>query len=59
MRGTMEKIDMLQIKSKSRFVYEDKLEVKHQGVSNITINQKEVSVGVLDWQPTKGSTRGR
>jgi hypothetical protein len=49
----------LQIKSKSRFVYEDKLEVKHQGVSNITINQKEVSVGVLDWQPTKGSTRGR
>jgi hypothetical protein len=41
MRGTMEKIDMLQIKSRSRFVYEDK--VKHQGVSNITINQKEVS----------------
>jgi hypothetical protein len=43
MRGTMEKIDMLQVKSRSRFVYEDKLEVKHQGVSNITINQKEVS----------------
>ena len=39
----MEKKDMLQIKSRSRFVYEDKLEVKHQGVSNITINQKEVS----------------
>jgi hypothetical protein len=43
MRGTMEKIDMLQIKSRSRFTYEDKLEVKHQGVSNITINQNEVS----------------
>jgi hypothetical protein len=42
MRETMEKIDMLKIKSRSRFVYEAKLEVKHQGVSNITINQKEV-----------------